>query len=258
MPVTPDPSATAPDRGPDGRATRADPLSHLVDEPEERWSLLLLLSVFAAVFVPGVLLSAVLFASVPGGEGLARYDQLVLETAVDRRTPELSGVVSVYSDLGGPAGAIIATALAVAGLGVLWRSWTPVLLMLVAGAGSVAMSMTSKGLVGRERPPAGTSLTPLEPSFSFPSGHALNATIIAGVLAYLLLLHVRSPAARVLVVVLAVVHAVLMGLSRVYLGQHWLTDVVVGWLMAAAWLAVVLTVHRLLVRRADAAGHGAQ
>lgn len=154
--------------------------------------------------------------------------------------------------------AVVATTLAVLGLAVLWRSRTPVLLMLVAGAGSLAMSMTGKALEGRERPPQGLSVSELEPSFSFPSGHALNATIIAGVLAYLVVLHTRSTRLSRAVTALAVVHALLMGLSRVYLGQHWLTDVVVAWLLASAWLVVVLTAHRLLVRRAAARGDDAQ
>jgi undecaprenyl-diphosphatase len=40
-----------------------------------------------------------------------------------------------------------------------------------------------------------------------------------------------------------------MGLSRVYLGAHWLSDVVVAWPMSFAWLALVLTLHQVLVRR---------
>jgi undecaprenyl-diphosphatase len=91
----------------------------------------------------------------------------------------------------------------------------------------------------------------MEPSWSFPSGHALNAAIIAGVLAYLFILRTRSPRVAAIAVPLAVLHALGMGLSRVYLGQHWLTDVLVAWCMALVWLAVVLVAHQFLLHQRE-------
>ena len=208
--------------------------------------------VLVLVFLPSLVASLALFWMESTNSGLTDYDQGVLDRVVAARTPVVDTVVTVYSDLGDPAPAIIATGLAVAGLAVLWRSWTPVVLMSLGGAGSLAMSMTTKAYADRVRPPLDLAVAPLEPSWSFPSGHALNATIIAGVLAYLAVSRTRSWRVAALVVPLAVLHLVLMGLSRVYLGAHWLTDVVVGWTMALAWLGVVLLVHQLLLRRAEA------
>ena len=56
---------------------------------------------------------------------------------------------------------------------------------------------------------------------------------------------------RVLSVVTASLWAVGMGLSRVYLGLHWLTDVAFAWLLGLGWLALLITVHRALVRLRD-------
>ena len=47
--------------------------------------------------------------------------------------------------------------------------------------------------------------------------------------------------------VLASVFVLAMGLSRVYLGHHWLSDVIAAWLIGLGWLAVVITAHRLLI-----------
>ncbi len=215
----------------------------------EQWALLLLLVVGVGVFGAMVAASAEVYENVQESDDLAGLDRPVLDGAVDLRTPALDQLITAYTHLGGVVWAPIATGLLVAGLAVLWRSWTPVVLMVVATAGSLSMTSVGKVVVARDRPPTDLAVPPFETSAAFPSGHALNAVVIAGILAYLLVLRTRSVRVGVLVVVLAVVHAVLMGLSRVYLGHHWLTDVIVAWCLGAAWLAVVFTVHQLALER---------
>ena len=136
-----------------------------------------------------------------------------------------------------------------------WRSRTPLVLMLITVAGSLLATVVGKNAVGRLRPPRTDAVPPFESSPSFPSGHALNSTAIAGMVAYLLLLHLERRLTRVVTVVLAGVWALAIGLSRVFLGHHWLTDVMVGWVVGLAWLALVVTAHRLFltVRRAEPA-----
>ncbi len=236
----------------DGATTTSRPTwVWLAAEERSGGTLTAWLAGIAVFVVVNVSAAAVVFDDVADRDGLEDLDQPVLEAAVETRTPLWDSVIAFYSYLGGPVVAIAATFLAVVGLSLLWRTWTPFLLMLLAGSGSLAMSMTSKGLIARERPAQELSVTPVEPSFSFPSGHALNATIIAGVLAYLLISRTRSAQVAAVAVPLALAHTLLMGLSRVYLGAHWLTDVVVAWPMSFAWLAVILTLHQVLVHRRD-------
>jgi len=227
----------------------------LAAEERARWVLAAWVSGIATFVVVDLAAASVVFDDVADRDGLEDLDRPVLDAVIQARTPFWDQVVSVYSYLGGPVVAIAATSLAVVGLSLLWKTLTPFLLMLVAGAGSLAMSMSMKGFVARERPAQELAVTPVEPSFSFPSGHALNATIIAGVLAYLLVSRTRSTRVALVAIPLALVHTLLMGLSRVYLGAHWLTDVVVAWPMSFAWLALVLTLHQVFVhRRARRAG----
>ena len=80
-------------------------------------------------------------------------------------------------------------------LAVKRRSWLPVVLMGIAAAGSVLITVLGKDLAGRARPPMALAVPPLETSPSFPSGHTLNATVVLGVSAYLVMLgrrHLRS------------------------------------------------------------------
>ena len=64
---------------------------------------------------------------------------------------------------------------------------------------------------------------------------------------YLLVRKQRSAPARATTIALALLFAITMGLTRVYLGHHWLTDVLVAWSLGTGWLALVVTGHRLFL-----------
>ncbi|WP_241991035.1 phosphatase PAP2 family protein [Cryobacterium sp. Hh38] len=76
---------------------------------------------------------------------------------------------------------------------------------------------------------------------SFPSGHTLNAVVIA----YLLMLRQTTRRARVLTGTVAILFALTIGLSRVYLGHYWFIDVLVAVTLGLVWLAIIITAHRL-------------
>lgn len=150
-----------------------------------------------------------------------------------------------YTNIGGGTGMRILALTAIAVLGLRWRSWTPVILITIAGAGSMLMVTAGKQLIGRARPPLTEAVPPYEYTAAFPSGHALGSVVIAGIIAYLVMLRLKTARNRALTAALAVVFALTMGLSRVYLGHHWLTDVLAAWSLGLAWLALVITAHRL-------------
>jgi undecaprenyl-diphosphatase len=199
---------------------------------------------------------AAIYESVAENDGISRLDQPTLDAAITLRTPTNTELATGFTHLGGPIGMTVIASLITVAMVWRWRSRTPLFLMLIATAGSLLMTNVGKVIVGRARPPLSEAVPPYEYAFSFPSGHTLNSTVIAGVVAYLLLRRLRTTWARALTVVLAVVWAVVMGLSRVFLGHHWLTDVVFAWLLGTAWLALIITAHRLFLtvrrRRQDA------
>lgn len=210
------------------------------------------ISLLAAGLAAG-LLSALIagvgatYESVKEGDGLAQVDQPALEWMVAHRTATLDSVVTAFTNIGGATLLpIIATVVTVL-LAWRWRSWTPVASMVVATAGSLAMTGAGKDLAARVRPPQSLAVPPFETSPSFPSGHTLNSTVIAIVLSYLVVLHVESRRARTAVIAALAAYAVAMGLSRVFLGHHWFTDVVAGWVAGAAWALALILAHRLLL-----------
>ncbi|MDM5335863.1 phosphatase PAP2 family protein [Fictibacillus enclensis] len=76
--------------------------------------------------------------------------------------------------------------------------------------------------------------------FSFPSGHSMNAFSLYGILAFLLWRHIRSRAGRTALVLFSVFMILLIGLSRIYLGVHYPSDVLGGYTASGCWVAVVI------------------
>jgi PAP2 superfamily len=198
--------------------------------------------------------SVEIYESVAEGDGVASLDQPVLDTMVEWRSPDLNEAVTHFTDLGGVRLMPVIVGVAAAMLCWWWRSWTPAVLLVVAAIGSVLMTVVGKGLAERLRPPQSLAVPPFEDSASFPSGHTLNSWVLFLLIAYLVAVRATSRVVAATAVVVAVLVAVAMGLSRVFLGHHWLTDVLVAWTLGTAWLAVVVTGHRLAltVRRSAA------
>jgi undecaprenyl-diphosphatase len=198
--------------------------------------------VVMAALVEGV---ETVYEGVVGRDGLTVVDQPVLDAAITLRSPGLDSAVTAFTDVGGPVGMPILALVAVAVLTWRRRRWTPIVLTLIAAAGSLAMTIVGKGFVDRARPPADLAVPPLEVSASFPSGHTLNATVLATVIVYLILIVTTAAWQRTLTITLGTLFVLAMGLSRVFLGHHWLTDVLAGWLIGLAWALAVITAHRL-------------
>jgi membrane-associated phospholipid phosphatase len=187
------------------------------------------------------------YNSVTESHGIAGLDQPILQLAIQARSPVLDVIVTGYTDIAGSIGMPIIAVAAIVILSLRRRSWTPAILIAAAGLGSIAMTIAGKDIIGRVRPPLPEAVPPYEYSASFPSGHTLSAVSVVGTIAYLLILRQTSAVARTLTIAGAVLFALTIGLSRVFLGHHWFTDVVAAWLLGAAWLALVITAHRLYI-----------
>lgn len=207
---------------------------------------LILTLAFGALLVVALSVAAAqVYDNVTDADGVAGLDKPLLEFVMTLRSSFLSAIVVGYTEIAGPIGMPVIAVATLLILGIHRRSWTPVILVVAAGGGSLLMTIAGKDLIGRARPALTDAVPPFEYSPSFPSGHTLNAVAVVGIIAYLLILRQKTIRARVLTVGAAVLFAITIGLTRVYLGHHWFTDVLAGWLLGTAWLAMVITSHRL-------------
>jgi undecaprenyl-diphosphatase len=140
------------------------------------------------------------------------------------------------------AGACALIACALAG----WRRAAAALLVTMAGA--ALLNVLLKSIFRRERP-APFFDTPTPESYSFPSGHALLSFCFYGVLAAVLAARLHSVRARAAVWAAAALLVALIGLSRVYLGVHYPSDVLAGYAAALVWVMAVALADRLLQTR---------
>jgi membrane-associated phospholipid phosphatase len=185
--------------------------------------------------------SAGVYDAVAEKDGVSSLDQPALDQVIAWRTPLADQLLTVFTHLGGPLGMTLIASAVTLLMVWRWRSLTPPILMIIAVAGSLTFTNVGKAIVGRPRPPLSEAVPPYEHAFSFPSGHTLNSTVIAGMVAYLVASRLTSRLGISLCVVLAVAWAAAMGFSRIFLGHHWLTDVIFAWFLGLAWLAVLVT-----------------
>ncbi|GHA59652.1 membrane protein [Streptomyces tauricus] len=182
---------------------------------------------------------------------LVRLDWQVMFFRPYQQWPEIHAFLDYYVVLGqrGPTAVMIA-----AWLG--WRSWRQHTLrpLLTLGASLLLLNLTvgaAKISMGRLGPHYATSVGSNEMWLGgdiFPSGHTANAVVTWGILAYL----ASTPRARRWLSALSAVVSLGVGLTTVYLGTHWLSDVVLGW---AAGLLILLALpwFEPLIARAESA-----
>src|SRR5262249_21174096 len=101
-----------------------------------------------------------------------------------------------------------------------------------------------KQIVGRQRPlPAQVHVVQVLQSPSFPSGHVLHYTVFYGFLAFVLATSFRPSWPRNVLIAVCLALIALVGPSRVYLGEHWLSDVVGGYLIGALFLVPLIALY---------------
>ncbi|MBM0225982.1 MULTISPECIES: phosphatase PAP2 family protein [Micromonospora] len=151
-------------------------------------------------------------------------------------------VLQAVTDLGGRPVLIWLVTIAVVGLLIRRQSRLAVYL-IITGVGGLILDPSLKALVGRLRPVVDVPITHA-PGNSFPSGHALGSFVAYGAL-LLVFLPAMSPRWRKPAVALGAVLVALIGLTRIALGVHFVSDVIAGWLLGALWLGVTAYAFRL-------------
>jgi membrane protein DedA with SNARE-associated domain/membrane-associated phospholipid phosphatase len=207
------------------------------------WLMLGLLTVVGFGWAFGWILEEVI-----GREELATRDSPVAAWLDAHRVDWLTACMRVITQLGSTRAIFPLIAAVSLWLLVRRRRVDAAVVLVAAWAGAAAIVSLIKLLIGRAHPGMSQLLVAADGS-AFPSGHAAQAVATYGALAYLAARATTRWRWRVAVWTAAGLLALLIGFSRLYLGAHWLTDVLGGWALGAAWLTTVVTAagtHRRL------------
>ena len=169
---------------------------------------------------------------------MSRIDTRILNQIPNIRTPLQDSFFRIITMLANTQSAIL---LIIAASVYLWRNNQKILvgLLIFVAAGEESVTYIIKHIVHRLRPERMLSLFG-EDSFSFPSGHAVRATVLFGFIAYVMYKSYASLRVRLTTLILYVLSIFLVALSRVYLGVHYPSDVWSGVLLGSAELAIVI------------------
>jgi len=201
-----------------------------------------------------VVLGFILAASVIGvwvwfarevGEGETLvFDTTIREALHSIASPWLTSLMKLVSFLGAPVTDTIVVVICL-GAFLLKGKYRFAALLLGTMLGEVILDLILKEAYARVRPEAYFNY-PLPTSFSFPSGHALGSMCLYGCLCWLLKL---SGAEKWKVATFgagALLFVLLIGISRIYLGVHYPTDIIAGYLAGAIWLTTVIVAEKIL------------
>lgn len=207
-------------------------------KPSQAITILLLAAVFLAIVV------------LTRGEATAfdREILLSMRNAQGAVGPAwLLGVVRDLTALGSHA-VLILVVLIVASYLLLLRDGTTALFVVGSALSGTLLNTALKLLFNRQRPDLINHLTEVA-SLSFPSGHAAASAVIYLTIGFLLAGTHRSLVFRAYFIGVAIALTLLVGLSRIYLGVHYPTDVLGGWSFGAAWALLCLAGLQALQRR---------
>ena len=207
-----------------------------------------LMTLLAVLVVVGGTWGIVALAGEVGEGDTERFDTSVMRYVGEHRGPKwLEEAGRDITGLGGVAVLLLVT-LAVAGYLFGVRKYHAMWLVVIATVGGLLISLGLKELVDRDRPTLFEHRTYVY-SQSFPSGHSMLAAVVYLTLGSLLTRLVPGYVQKLYVLACALLITFLVGISRVYMGVHWPTDVLAGWTAGLVWSILCWLGARALQRR---------
>lgn len=175
-----------------------------------------------------------------------RVDQVIHTWFGHERQAAMTVLFDTATTIGGSVGLGVIAAIVAATLLVLKQRASAIFVAVTVGVGAL-LNLGLKMIFARTRPDLTAALVAAR-WYSFPSGHAMDSFITFGMLAYLVLRQPWRWAVKSACLAIALTMVVLVGISRVYLGVHWASDIAGGWTAGTVWLTSAVVSFEMLLR----------
>jgi undecaprenyl-diphosphatase len=173
---------------------------------------------------------------------LAEADERIMQWIGSIRNIQMINIFLFFTNLGSTQTTFILGILALSTLALFGR-WRMMQLFFLANVVGGISYRVLKILIQRARPDENFSLV-FNSGYSFPSGHATASMIFYGMLGYFLLYLCQKKWQRIMIASLLFAIIFMIGASRIYLGVHWVTDVLAGWLFGIMTIFGTLFIYR--------------
>ena len=178
---------------------------------------------------------------------IVEIDKWVINQVLYFRTPTATAAMKYITVLGESTAYVIYSIIMIvilAYLGNKERRINQIIEYCVTMIGGSVLLILLKELIQRPRPISETTLIQVD-GWSFPSGHAMMSVVFYGILLYIIIHRVKARQLQLLACAATVLIVVLIGVSRVYLQVHYLSDVIAGYIIGICWLIFCLVGLRI-------------
>jgi undecaprenyl-diphosphatase len=178
---------------------------------------------------------------------IAPIDQAIIHGVQGLESPSLTGMMKGFTFLGSTLAVAVLIVLIFLFFYKVFHYRSELILFIVVMAGSVLLNQVLKHAFHRTRPQLHRLIE--ETGYSFPSGHSMEAFAFYGILAFLLWKHLRTVWARGILLLFSVFMILAIGISRIYLGVHYPSDVAGGYLASGFWLFLTIYFYQWEMER---------
>lgn len=178
---------------------------------------------------------------------ISKHDMLAFDSAIisyvqGLETPTLTDVMKIFTFIGSGNAIMVITIVVMIFLFVVLHHRIELVFFAIVVAVSGELNGMLKDLFHRARPDFHRLIE--IGGYSFPSGHAMEAMTVYGALAFLLWRHTSTHLGRTILIILSTIMIFMIGISRVYLGVHYPSDIIGGYFASIVWLTIAIWIYQ--------------
>lgn len=169
---------------------------------------------------------------------VVQFDSTIITFVQGFENSALTVVMKIFTFIGDTKSVIVLSILVIIFLYVVLKHRVELILFIAAIIGSAVLNQLLKYSFQRARPEL-HRLIEID-SYSFPSGHAMNAFTVYTIISFLLWRHIPSRTGRILLIIISALMIFTIGISRIYLGVHYPSDIIAGYFASGCWLGMAI------------------